>query len=279
MRKLYYYDNVHQRRRKQQQQQQQLIDCNNRDNCGGGGGGVDNGKHRRFKEIGAVFAKYAATKSDEHDENFDSQLHSHIDGNRHSQQQHKQFTQLTKCAKMSEENGMIKNGNLNGVGIARSISQNLTNFSNFTISPSTTTTPPPPLSLPLPASTTTTTTASTSTSTSNGTGGDKQSTANATSPPNGHNGGGGGGGGGGSGAGGGGDTSNSDFGDQKPANTNNGSVAAHPNALGGRLQFFKGKRMISTIPEIEWHEPRDPLALSLVTPCGLRGNTPSAHMP
>lgn len=173
---------------------------------------------------------------------------------------------------MSEENGMIKNGNLNGVGIAKSISQNLTNFSSFTISPSTTTTPPPP--------TTTTTTASASSSTlstigtsnslansisnsNNSVRANNESTANVTSPPNGLNGGGGGGGGGNVV-----DPSNGDCGDQKPTNNNNGNIGAYPNALGGRLQFFKGKQIESKLSSIvalgiEWHEPRN--IISLVT--------------
>lgn len=256
MRKLYYYDNVHQRRRKQQQQ---LVDCNNREYCGD-----SNKKSRRYKEIGAVLSKYAATKNDRRDENF--YLHSHSDHNEQPQQQ--PLNQLTKCAKMTEENGMIKHGNLNGVGIARSISQNLTNFSSFTSSPSTTTTPPSP--------TTTTTTASASSSTigtsdslansisnsNNSVRANNESTANATSSPNGLNGGGGVVG----------DPSNGDCGDQKPTNNNNGNIGAYPNALGGRLQFFKGKQSESKLSSIvslenEWHEPRN--LISLVAPYNL----------
>lgn len=235
MRKLYDCDNVHQRRRKQQLQQLS-------DRC------ADNGTHRRFKGIGAVLSKYAAAKNYKHDE-FSQKIRAHTDCN----EQQKQLTQLTKCAKMSEENGMIKNGSLNGVGIARSISQNLTNFSTFTISPSTTTTTTPP-PLPPPPTTTTTTTASASATTSPTTGtsnslansisnsNNNSVRANNESTANGHGGVAGGGGGGGSGSVAGVDTSNSDFGDQKPTNNNNGNSGAHPNAAGGRLQFFKGKQ-------------------------------------
>lgn len=259
MRKLYDCDNVYQRRR--QQQQQQLSDH-----------GADNGTHRRFKEIGAVLSKYAAAEKYKHDE-----VSKAIRCTEPHKQQQKQLTPLTKCAKMSEENGMIKNGSLNGVGIARSISQNLTNFSTFTISPSTTTTrtlpPPSPPTPSPPAATTTTTAAPASTATSPTTGSSNslansisnsnssvrasnESTANATPPANGHSG----------GAGGGVDTPNADFGDQKPTNNNNGSAGAHPNAAGGRLQFFKGKQIETLLFQlkIEWHKPRN--HFSSVTP-------------
>lgn len=189
-------------------------------------------KHRTDHDIDDVMlvhqSKYYAVNSN--DENH-CRRYNHIDCS-DEQQIEKQLIQLTKCAKMSEENGMIKNGNLNGVGIARTISQNLTNFNNFTISPSTTSTPPPTP----PTATATGTTNTLANSISNSAlRTNNESTTNVASPPNGHTHSGGSGGGGA-------DTPNSDFGDQKPTNNNNGNVSAHPNVQGGRLQFFKGKR-------------------------------------
>lgn len=113
---------VYDRNRVQQQQQQQQYQHHTQRTIFGN---IEQyGKKRKFLAARQLDDNIQATKKDEC---YDSD----------QQNQPEILNKLTKCAKMTDENGIFRNGSINGVGlgIARNHNHNLNDF-NFTTTPS-----------------------------------------------------------------------------------------------------------------------------------------------